>query len=66
MADSSSLRTLTGTFSDLDFPAERIVEVHGSFDGMQCTVDCGVGIFPGEPIRVAVNPETMRADAAVA
>ena len=65
-ADSSSRRTSTGTFSDRDLSPERIVEVHGSFDGMQCTCDCGVGIFPGEPIRVAIDPETMRADCAVA
>ena len=50
-----------GHFQRSGFLAERIVEVHGSFGGMQCTLDCGVGIFPGEPIRVAVNPETMRA-----
>jgi NAD-dependent SIR2 family protein deacetylase len=43
------------------FVAERIVEVHGSFDGMQCTNDCGVGIFPGEQVRVEIDPETMRA-----
>jgi NAD-dependent SIR2 family protein deacetylase len=50
-----------GHFERSGFPAERIVEVHGSFDGMQCTRDCGVGIFPGASIQVKVDPETMRA-----
>jgi NAD-dependent SIR2 family protein deacetylase len=48
-------------FQRSGFVAERIVEVHGSFDGMQCTSDCGVGIFPGEQVRVEIDPETMRA-----
>jgi NAD-dependent SIR2 family protein deacetylase len=50
-----------GHFQRGGFPAEQIVEVHGSFDGMQCTRDCGVGIFPGAPYRVEVDPATMRA-----
>ena len=50
-----------GHFQRSGFAPEQIVEVHGSFDGMQCTSDCGVGIFPGEPIRVEIDPETMRA-----
>jgi NAD-dependent SIR2 family protein deacetylase len=50
-----------GQFQRAGFLGERIVEVHGSFDGMQCTSECGVGIFPGIPIRVEVDPETMRA-----
>jgi NAD-dependent SIR2 family protein deacetylase len=50
-----------GHFERSGFVAERIVEVHGSFAGMQCTRDCGVGIFPGEQITVEIDPETMRA-----
>ena len=45
-----------GQFQRAGFAPERIVEVHGSFDGMQCTRDCGVGIFPGEPITVEIDP----------
>jgi NAD-dependent SIR2 family protein deacetylase len=50
-----------GHFQRSGFAPERIVEVHGSFDGMQCASDCGAGIFPGERIRVEIDPETMRA-----
>jgi NAD-dependent SIR2 family protein deacetylase len=28
---------------------------------MQCTSDCGAAIFPGEQVRVEIDPETMRA-----
>jgi NAD-dependent SIR2 family protein deacetylase len=48
-----------GHFQREGFPATRVVEVHGSFDGMQCTRECGVGIFPGAPYRVEVDSETM-------
>ena len=50
-----------GHFQKAGFAAEQIVEVHGSFDGMQCTDGCGIGIFPGSSVRVEVDPETMRA-----
>jgi len=50
-----------GQFQRAGFAPERIVEVHGSFDGMQCTSECGVGIFPGESIEVEIDPESMRA-----
>src|SRR5262249_18657445 len=29
--------------------------------GAQCTNDCGIGIFAGEPFTVTIDPETMRA-----
>jgi NAD-dependent SIR2 family protein deacetylase len=50
-----------GHFERSGFAPERIVEVHGSFHGMQCTSDCGAAIFPGEQVRVEIDPETMRA-----
>ena len=50
-----------GQFQRAGFDPERIVEVHGSFDGMQCTRECGVGIFPGVPFDVDIDPESMRA-----
>jgi NAD-dependent SIR2 family protein deacetylase len=50
-----------GHFQRAGFSAERIVEVHGSFDGMQCTRDCGVGIFQGAIVQVEIEPATMRA-----
>ena len=50
-----------GQFQRAGFDPERIVEVHGSFDGMQCTRECGIGIFPGESCDVEIDPESMRA-----
>jgi NAD-dependent SIR2 family protein deacetylase len=50
-----------GQFQRAGFDAERIVEVHGSFDGMQCTRECGIGIFPARSYDVAIDPESMRA-----
>ncbi len=50
-----------GQFQKAGFTPDRIVEVHGSFDGMQCTRECGVGVFAGHSCKVEVDPETMRA-----
>jgi NAD-dependent SIR2 family protein deacetylase len=50
-----------GQFQKAGFDRERIVEVHGSFNGMQCTRDCGIGVFPGESSDVAIDPESLRA-----
>jgi NAD-dependent SIR2 family protein deacetylase len=37
-----------GQFQRAGFALEAIVEVHGSFDGMQCIAECGVGVFAGD------------------
>ena len=50
-----------GHFQRAGFAPEQIVEIHGSFGGMQCTRECGVGIFSGERYHVVIDPETMRA-----
>ena len=50
-----------GHFQRSGFAPEQIVEVHGSFEGMQCTRDCDVGIFPGAPVTVTIDGDTMRA-----
>ncbi len=50
-----------GQFQRAGFDPERIVEVHGSFDGMQCTRECGIGVFSGESYTVEIEPESMRA-----
>jgi NAD-dependent SIR2 family protein deacetylase len=50
-----------GHFQRAGFAPERIVEVHGSFDQMQCTSKCGAGPFPGDSFDVEINPESMRA-----
>jgi NAD-dependent SIR2 family protein deacetylase len=53
-----------GHFQRAGFPPEQIVEIHGSFAGMQCTGYCGIGIFSGEPFQVLIDTETMRAASA--
>ncbi len=50
-----------GQFQRAGLDPERIVEVHGSFDGMQCTRECGIGVFCGESYEVEIDPESMRA-----
>jgi NAD-dependent SIR2 family protein deacetylase len=50
-----------GQFQRAGFDPERIVEVHGSFDGMQCTRSCGIGVIPGESYDVEIDLQSMRA-----
>jgi NAD-dependent SIR2 family protein deacetylase len=50
-----------GQFQRAGFDPERIVEVHGSFDGMQCTRSCGIGVIPGESFDVEIDLQSMRA-----
>lgn len=53
-----------GQFQKAGFDPERIVEVHGSICHLQCSKNCGVGIFPVEmllPGPVEIDESTMRA-----
>jgi NAD-dependent SIR2 family protein deacetylase len=50
-----------GHFARAGFDGERVVEVHGAIDFMQCLSGCGVGIFPADPHTVVVDEATMRA-----
>jgi NAD-dependent SIR2 family protein deacetylase len=50
-----------GHFQRGGFDPDRIVECHGTLDGLQCTDECGIGIFPSQPYEVAIEEETMRA-----
>jgi NAD-dependent SIR2 family protein deacetylase len=53
-----------GQFQRAGFPEDRIVEVHGAIDWLQCTVGCGIGIYecaPSNPRPVEVDEQTMRA-----
>ena len=50
-----------GHFQRAGFDPERVLEVHGAIDGMQCLHRCGTGIFSSEPFEVAIDMETMRA-----
>jgi NAD-dependent SIR2 family protein deacetylase len=50
-----------GHFQRAGFDPARVVEVHGALDGMQCTDDCGAGIFPSDAIAIQIDESTMRA-----
>ncbi|MDG3007935.1 SIR2 family NAD-dependent protein deacylase [Paludisphaera mucosa] len=50
-----------GQFQRAGFPVDRIHEVHGAIDFLQCLDECGVGIFPAEGQAATIDPETMRA-----
>jgi NAD-dependent SIR2 family protein deacetylase len=39
---------------------ERVYEVHGAIDWMQCTSPCGVGIFRAGSAVLTIDEETMR------
>jgi NAD-dependent SIR2 family protein deacetylase len=49
-----------GHFQRAGFPEDRVVEIHGSVHWMQCTKDCGAGIFAAET-EVAIHEESIRA-----
>ena len=50
-----------GHFQRAGFDPERVMEVHGSLDYLQCSGSCGIGIFPADEARVMVEEESMRA-----
>jgi NAD-dependent SIR2 family protein deacetylase len=50
-----------GHFQRAGFAAERVYEVHGAIDWMQCAAACGAGIFRADSVAVAIDEETMRA-----
>jgi NAD-dependent SIR2 family protein deacetylase len=50
-----------GHFQRAGFPAERIYEVHGAIDWMQCLRHCGIGVIPADASPVTVDETTMRA-----
>src|SRR5579871_1154198 len=50
-----------GQFQWAGFDPERILEVHGSIDWLQCTGDCGAGLFPADTVVISVDEATMRA-----
>jgi NAD-dependent SIR2 family protein deacetylase len=53
-----------GQFQRAGFDADRVVEVHGSLDWLQCLRGCGVGLFAAGqaiPAGVEVEETTMRA-----
>jgi NAD-dependent SIR2 family protein deacetylase len=50
-----------GHFQRAGFAAERVYEVHGSVDWLQCAAACGAGIFRADASAVTIDDETMRA-----
>lgn len=50
-----------GQFQKAGFPAERIVECHGSIHFLQCTRQCGAAIWPANGVQVEVDDATIRA-----
>lgn len=49
-----------GHFQRAGFPPERVLEVHGAIDSMQCTRECGIGILAAAA-GVVIDESTMRA-----
>jgi NAD-dependent SIR2 family protein deacetylase len=52
-----------GHFQRAGFDAERVVEVHGSIEWLQCLKGCGAGVVSAGPEDVPLDLETMRAGA---
>ncbi len=53
-----------GQFQKSGFPAERVVECHGSIHHLQCSRrNCSSKITSADGVALAVDPETMRATA---
>jgi NAD-dependent SIR2 family protein deacetylase len=50
-----------GHFQRAGFDPERILEVHGAIDWMQCTARCGIGVFAADQVGVDVDETTFRA-----
>lgn len=51
-----------GQFQRAGFDPDRIIEVHGAIDRLQCLVDCGVGLFSADSTMVtsAGNPDRCK------
>lgn len=54
-----------GQFQKAGFAPEQLVECHGSIHHLQCTQNCGQGIWPADEIRITVDAETIRATSAL-
>jgi NAD-dependent SIR2 family protein deacetylase len=50
-----------GHFQQSGFDAEKIVECHGSFAGLQCSGPCTEQIWPADGLSVVVDEDSMRA-----
>lgn len=50
-----------GHFQKAGFAPERVMEVHGAVDYLQCLRGCGVDIYPAEASAIDLDESTMRA-----
>lgn len=50
-----------GQFQKAGFGGGSVLECHGAIDWLQCTRECGIGVFPAEHVRVEVDGESFRA-----
>jgi NAD-dependent SIR2 family protein deacetylase len=50
-----------GHFQKAGLSPDRVLEIHGSLEWLQCTRSCGSGIFPSDSVHVDVDKNTMRA-----
>jgi NAD-dependent SIR2 family protein deacetylase len=50
-----------GQFQRAGFDPDRILEVHGTINWLQCTAHCGAGLFAADGLTISVDEETMRA-----
>ncbi len=50
-----------GQFQRAGFDSDRIFEVHGAIDWLQCSLECGIGVFPADGFEVEVDESTMLA-----
>ena len=50
-----------GHFQAAGFPADKVVECHGSISHLQCSIPCNPSIWPGDHEWV-IDPQSMRAN----
>jgi NAD-dependent SIR2 family protein deacetylase len=50
-----------GHFQRAGFDPNRVLEVHGSIECLQCTRNCGQGLFPAGDLKITLDEATMRA-----
>ena len=50
-----------GQLQRAGFDDDRVVECHGAIASLQCTRDCGIGIYGAEGVEIGVDPDTFRA-----
>jgi NAD-dependent SIR2 family protein deacetylase len=50
-----------GHFQRAGFDPQRVLECHGSLEWMQCTRDCGAGLFDADADTLEIDESTMRA-----